>query len=128
MNCFNHKDKPAIALCKSCGKALCGDCLSEVPNGIACKGSCEDRVNLINRIVDRNSQVLAAARHQVRHSGLIILLLGIGFLFFAVWAGVQFKGGFMPYFFGFAGVLFFVCGILRLGRKEQYPRDEEERL
>ena len=47
MNCFNHRDKPAIGLCKSCGKALCEDCLTEVPNGLACKGSCEDRVNMI---------------------------------------------------------------------------------
>ena len=49
-------------------------------------------------------------------------------IFFAVLAHVQFKSGFLPYFFGFAGILFFVYGILRLSRKEQYPRDEEERL
>ncbi len=127
MNCFNHQDKPAVALCKSCGKALCGDCLAELSNGIACKGSCEDRVNLINRIINRNSQILTAARHQIRHSGLFMLLAGIGFLAFAVFGYIQFPDTFIPYFLGFMGVLIFVGGISRLSRKEQYPRSDQEK-
>lgn len=127
MNCFNHRDKPAIGLCKACGKAVCGDCLAELPNGIACKGSCENRVNLINRIIDRNSKIMMAARRQVRYSGLFNMLLGIGFLIFAVWAYVQLEHIFLPYFFGFLGILFFVAGILTLSRKEQYPKPDQQK-
>jgi hypothetical protein len=127
MNCFNHRDKPAVGLCKSCGKGLCGDCLTELPNGLACKSLCEDRVNLLNRMVDRNAQVLAAARHQVRHSGLVVLLMGIGFIIFSVFAQIQLEGSFLPYLFGFMGLLMSAAGILRLGRKEQYPKIEEQK-
>ena len=26
MNCFNHENVPAVAVCKSCGRAMCYDC------------------------------------------------------------------------------------------------------
>jgi hypothetical protein len=81
---------------------------------------------MINRIVDCNSQAMTAARHQVRHSGVLMLLMAIGFLVFAVFAQVQLEGSFLPYFFGFMGALLFVFGILRLNRKEQYPRPDQE--
>ena len=66
MNCFNHRAVPAVGLCKSCGKALCGDCLTELANGLACKGKCESRVAMINRILDSNAKIVSAARHQTR--------------------------------------------------------------
>jgi hypothetical protein len=127
MNCFNHRDKPAIGLCKSCAKALCGDCLTELPNGVACKGSCEDRVNLMNRILDRNSLVLKAARHQIRHRGMIMLFLGTGCSLFAFWAYFEMKGSFLPYFVGFLAVFSFLAGISTLSRSEQFPRIEEKK-
>jgi hypothetical protein len=127
MNCFNHRDRPAIGLCKGCAKALCGDCLTELPNGLACKGSCEDRVNLINRIIDRNPHVIEAARRQVRYSGLLILLIGIGFILFAIVSYLQFEDSFLAYLLGFMGGLFVVGGILRLDRKGQYPKLDERK-
>ena len=120
MNCFNHRDRPAIGLCKSCGKALCGDCVAELANGLACKGSCEARVNMINHMLDSNAQVISAARHQVRSSGIISLVLGLGCLVFAVWAYREMKS-FLPYFIALTGVAAVVTGLLRLSRRQQYP-------
>jgi hypothetical protein len=81
----------------------------------------------MNQIIDRNSQVIAAARHQIRHSGVIVLLTAIGFLFFAMVAYVQFEQSFLPYFFGFMGTVLLVGAVLRLSRKEQYPKVDENR-
>jgi hypothetical protein len=122
MNCFNHRDKPAIGLCKACAKALCEECVVELTNGLACKNSCEDRVNMINRMLDSNSQVMGAARHQTRSSGVMTLILGLSFLVFAIFAYFE-TGGFLPYFLGVLGVAFLITGIFRLSKKQQYPEE-----
>ena len=92
MNCFNHPAVPAVGLCKSCGKALCRDCVTELVNGLACKGKCESRVNMLNRMVDSSAKrldasakIVSGARQQMRSVGLFCLLMGIGFDVFAVW-------------------------------------------
>jgi hypothetical protein len=120
MNCFNHRDVQAIGLCKSCAKALCADCLTELPNGLACKGTCESRVNMINRILDSNSQVMSAARHQIKSTGIISLIIGAGFLIFAVWSYHE-MDSFLPYFLGLTGVATLATGVLRLSKKQAYP-------
>ncbi len=126
MNCFNHQDKPAIGLCKSCLKGLCKDCLTELHNGLACKGSCEDRVNMINQMINSNSQVVRAARRQQRTFGVLSLFMGIGCSVFAVWAYFQLKGSFLPYFIGLLALFTLFMGVCRLSRKEQYPQPEEQ--
>jgi hypothetical protein len=127
MNCFNHRDRPAIGLCKSCGKGVCADCLSEIPNGLACKGSCEDRVNLINRIIDSNTQIVMAARHGLRTRGLLMLLMGMGCFVFSVWAFFESEGSFLPYFLGLLAIVCLLTGVFALSRKEQYPQLEQKR-
>jgi hypothetical protein len=54
MKCYNHNDVYAVAICKSCNKALCRDCSVEVINGIACKNSCEEQVIYLNEIINRS--------------------------------------------------------------------------
>ena len=36
MNCFNHSEIPAVAYCRSCGKALCNDCKRTAQGTIYC--------------------------------------------------------------------------------------------
>jgi hypothetical protein len=36
MNCFNHSETPAVAYCRACGKALCGDCKRTAQGTIFC--------------------------------------------------------------------------------------------
>jgi hypothetical protein len=128
MNCFNHRDVPAIGLCKSCLKGLCGDCAAELVNGLACKGSCEERANMINRMVDSNSRIVGAARRQTQTSTMFSLLMGIGFSVFAVWAYIEFKSGsFLPYLLGLMGIIMLVTGFLRLSRAQQYPQLDDEK-
>lgn len=126
MNCFNHRDVPAIGLCKSCGKALYDACMTELTNGLACKGACESRVNMINRMLDANSQVMSATRHQLKSSGILSLIIGIGFLVFAVWS-FQEMDSFLPYFLSLMGVVILVTGFLRLSRRQEYPSPESKK-
>ena len=128
MNCFNHRDKPAIGLCKSCLKGLCEDCVAEVTNGLACKGTCEARVNMINRTIDSNPQLVGAARRQVRSIAVFTILMGITFAVFAVWAYFD-SSVFIACLLGAFAAVLLLSGILRLSRKQQYPQlDEATRI
>ncbi len=126
MNCFKHNDRSAVGLCKSCGKGLCSDCATELVNGLACKGECESRVQLINKIIDTNSQYAAAARYQTKTSGVFILLFGAAFLFFAVLCYVTGEDMVMAAFFGVAGGALILHGFQRLSRKSEYPSVDSE--
>jgi hypothetical protein len=58
MRCFNHRDKEAIAVCRSCGKGVCADCSVDIGRGIACKtGGCEQSTRDCIDLVDRNIQI-----------------------------------------------------------------------
>ncbi|MBM4149287.1 MAG: hypothetical protein FJ224_09605 [Lentisphaerae bacterium] len=119
MNCFNHPDKPAIGFCKSCCKGLCADCAATLPNGLACRNACEDRVTLINQIIDNNQKVISAANVQVRSSGLFILLLGAVFCLFG-FLPLFMSGNTGTLFLGIIGLFFAAYGVIRLLKKSQY--------
>lgn len=119
MNCFNHHDKPAIGFCKSCCKGLCADCVVPLLNGLACRNACEDRVDLINQIIDNNQKVISAANVQVRSSGLFILLLGAVFCLFG-FLPLLISGNTGTLFLGIIGLFFAAYGAIRLMKKSQY--------
>ncbi len=121
MNCFNHNDRAAVGICKSCGKGLCRECATELQDGLACKGVCEPRVKLMGRIVDNNSRVLFATRAQTRLGGIMTIVLGVLFVILALWSGVRGEDMFSVAMFGLPGFAFLAYGVVRLSRKSQYP-------
>lgn len=83
MKCFNHHDRDAFGVCKSCGKALCLECFDEVDGMLTCKNqSCREMakiahlglVNMKNLYYSKNTQ---SAGFLV--SGLCMLFGGISF-------------------------------------------------
>ncbi len=126
MNCFNHNKSTAIGICKACGKALCSDCLVQMENGLACKESCEKRVILINRIIDSNVKSMNATRNQVKTLGISGAIAGIGFIIFAIWSYFEMHGSFLPYFLGSIGAVIMGSSLLRLTRKQTYPKLEAD--
>ncbi len=85
-------------------------------------------MNLMNRIIDRNSQILAIQRRYMHRYALLMLLAGLALIAFAV---VTYPGFTefpqFPYFCGFAGCVFVIFGILMLRRKEQLPDPDEQK-
>ena len=53
MKCFTHRSSDAIAICRSCGRALCPDCIAEVGLSCACKNRCEADVAKFNEMLTR---------------------------------------------------------------------------
>jgi hypothetical protein len=51
VKCFYHPQVDAVAICKNCSKGICMDCISDVGNGVACKGKCEAEVQAVNQMI-----------------------------------------------------------------------------
>ena len=81
MRCFYHGDVEAVAICKSCGHAVCHDCCADVGTSAACRNRCEPDVQAINDIIQRNRTVyqkLSAVYFWISIIFFAIGLLGIG--------------------------------------------------
>ncbi|MFO0798320.1 MAG: hypothetical protein U0804_12655 [Gemmataceae bacterium] len=85
MNCFAHQMAPAVGICRGCGKGVCAACATDTGAGLSCPGACEDRVLLLNRIVDSNARVMRTADRQTWSSGMLGVVMGSLFLALAVW-------------------------------------------
>jgi len=120
MNCYVHRDRPAVGLCKACGKGLCPECLVEIADGLACRGRCEERARRINAMVDANDRILASANRQARASGWFIALLGALFLGFGLLPWLV-NGSTSTLFMAALGAVFAAYGLTRALRKPPYP-------
>ncbi len=121
MNCFNHDDVPAVGMCKSCGKGICRECLKEIPDGLACKGTCVDRSVMINRIIDNNQRMVSAANSQIKNGGWLTVAIGV----FICAMGILLSYGesFFPFglISGVIGLTFLGFGIRFLLKRSAYP-------
>jgi hypothetical protein len=82
---------------------------------------------MLNRMIDANSKTLDAARRQQHSLAALMLVMGFGCSFFAIWCYFEIPGSFLPYFIGLVAVVTLVTGIFRLSRREQYPQIDEKR-
>lgn len=57
MICFKHNQNQAIGLCKSCGKAVCPDCVIEFPKGLACSKECEEDAKELVEMNERGKKI-----------------------------------------------------------------------
>lgn len=84
MKCFYHRETDAVALCKSCSRALCPDCAADVPPGSACRNRCEQDVAAVNLMIERNKSVYQKARIAHKRNAIATLILGLIFIVMGV--------------------------------------------
>lgn len=123
MNCFAHQTAPAVGICRGCGKGLCAACAIDTGAGLACPGACEDRVLLLNRIVDSNAAMVRAADRQTWSSGMLGVVMGVLFLGLAVWIHKDAHLVFTA-MLGGMGLIFVCHGFVRL-TAERVPRPRD---
>src|SRR5262245_35664997 len=84
MKCFEHQDRDAVGVCKSCCKGVCSECAVDVGKGLACRDRCEDDARALTAVIDSNCQMVNAAPRQLRAtylaSAALCITLGVGFL------------------------------------------------
>lgn len=86
MLCFNHTDRQAVGVCKSCQRGICTECATDLGHGLACKGKHELQVEDLESIVRQSTRIYAAAP-KTRNA--------------------------VPLFFGFMGVVFSIFGFIQ---------------
>lgn len=84
MKCFYHGERDAVALCKSCQRGLCPDCVSDVPPGVACRGKCETEVGALNRVFEQSKRAFDANQRVLKSSALPMILFAMVFIGVAV--------------------------------------------
>lgn len=85
MKCFKHREENAVGLCKSCGRSLCPDCYTEVGDSLCCKGKCEEKVRILNSMIEKNSQILSTSNQAMKSAAKFSLMMGILFMGFGAW-------------------------------------------
>ena len=118
MKCFTHRSSDAVAVCRSCGRALCPDCISEVGLSCACKNRCESDVARFHEMLTRDRPGPAIPPNIIGYDRVIFLMvMGVGF----VWFGLYYIGDHGPkLFFAALGVAFFIFGISQLYMSKKF--------
>jgi hypothetical protein len=88
MKCF-YSEAQAVGTCKSCGRGLSLAFASEFPKGLACKNRCEDDVQRLIELIERNQKISGTSSSLVRTSatstavtGLFLIFVGAVFIYF----------------------------------------------
>lgn len=89
MNCFRHRHTDAIAVCRSCGRAVCDRCCEESGTEVVCGHTCRQERERSYQLDARLRQTFGVgARPPMPASvsayfffGLILLLTGVYFWF-----------------------------------------------
>jgi hypothetical protein len=84
MKCFNHEGVDAVAICKNCNKALCRACATDVGNGVACKGVCEQEVIALNELIRRNRTAAQRTGYAYHRNAIVCALLALIFVYLSV--------------------------------------------
>jgi len=119
MKCYNHPEIDAVGLCKSCGRGLCHECVSEVGTSISCKSRCESDVAAINELLQRGRTAYQKASGTFIRSGIFILLLGAVFLIIGVVSSIASQPN---YFLILMGLLFVSWGISQFFTARRYKQ------
>lgn len=105
MVCYYHPERPAVGLCKHCGRGLCNECAALVDDSLACKSRHEDQVRGLNLVSECG--ILQARRITSGYVRNAVFYGLVGILFAAF--------GFSQYrFLGLEAIFFMLIGIFLL--------------
>jgi hypothetical protein len=121
MNCYTHHEKTAVGLCRSCGRALCPDCVVMVENSVSCSGRCEERVHILNMMVEKNAQIISTANKTLTSLAVFLLIMGAVFMVFGAVQTWQSPGESIDFFLIILGLVFFMSGIFKFRKNTRYP-------
>ena len=124
MKCFYHQANDAIAICKSCNRALCQSCAIDVHPGTACIDRCEKDVADLNLIVERSKSAYQKTGSAYRRNGLAMLIVGLIFLGFGIFP-IIINGEYRMIFMALLGVVFLLWSFFSYRSARQIETIEE---
>ena len=112
MLCFRHPDRPAIGICRHCGRGLCTECAVPVDEVLACKDSHEPRVAAMNRLLDRNILQATRTASGYLRNGVFYGLVGAAFVALGI-SQLRFLG-LQAIFFALVGAFLLYAAVANL--------------
>lgn len=85
MKCFVHHDQDAVGTCKACQKGLCPACAVDAGHSLTCKGACEQRAALVEKILQRSGAITDAQRKYRYMGAAFVLFMGVAFTGWGLW-------------------------------------------
>lgn len=116
MNCFNHPEESAVAVCLGCGIAICRSCVTRSADGVsACSPECIMRTE---SLASGRRLLIQKATSSFRISAWFCWLLG-GFLMLFALVGLGADDYVLASYTGISGAVMVGSGFLfsRAGRK-----------
>lgn len=105
MVCFYHPDRPAVGVCRHCGRALCAEDAAVINDTLACRDRHETQVEAAGQMFQRNLLQSKRVRSNYTRNAIFYGLVG------ALFAGF----GLMQYrFLGLQAVFFMLIGVFLL--------------
>ena len=100
MHCFNHNDRDAVAICISCGMAICPSCVKRTQGDrIVCSDNCAQQ---LGTLLQSGRDGLARASRSYVVTAWYLWLLGGGLMAYGVFVVVaQANWDFAYYLLGF---------------------------
>ncbi len=127
MKCFNHDDRDAVGICKSCGKGVCRECAVDMGKGLACRDRCEMDASNVIALIDQNIQfspvgknVMGNMRKNTYVQASFLLVAGVIFLLTGM------ASGRLAEFPGLLGMVFLIYGGYMLWRGLRLPKQTQE--
>jgi len=109
MECLKHPSQPAVASCKSCGRAICRACAKDLGFAVVCSEICRVEATDLHEMNQRAKGVYGVGCAPKRFPMASVTLAAFGTLFLAFGARAVVEGtyfGWFPLLFGA------VCAVL----------------
>ncbi len=105
MICYYHPDRPAVGICKHCGRGLCSECAAMVDDTLACRARHEAEVRGLNLMAARGiQQAVRVASGYIRNA----IFYGLVGVLFGAFGLIEYR------FLGLEAVFFMLIGVFLL--------------
>ncbi len=110
MNCYNHPEKPAIAICKNCYKAICIECAIPGEDGFTCSEHCQRQIQVYNTMMEKSKMAYGMAPGRIPILTIFLFVIGAVFVLLgAINLLSSYTFGLFPLSIG---IIFLVIGVL----------------
>lgn len=124
MKCFLHHNSDAVAVCRSCGRALCPDCVAEVGLACACKNRCEADVQRFNEMIARGRPGPNPSSLVGYDRVIFMMVFGVAFIGFGLYSARNHGPG---WFFAALGVAFLTFGVSQFFMTRKFRRQFQDK-
>ena len=80
MHCFNHAELEAVAICTTCGRAICMSCARPTETAVTCSEACQAQADTLAKQLATSAALTVTAQRFTRVTPHIYLLLACALL------------------------------------------------